>query len=340
MKKRLFQVACLGCLLFLYRPLRAQDPHFTQFFSSPLTLNPAFTGLFSGDFRIAGNYRNQWSSISTPFETGTVSADFGILKNTIPYNDIWGVGVLALYDRTGGGGLRNNLFGLSTAYHKGLDAEGRQTLAVGAQVALVQKRLDFSKLVFENQLTNQGFDPTLPNGEYVSDSHLSYADYNVGLLYNNSIGEYGDLYFGGSYYHITEPEETFLGEENRLHARYTLHGGGAFAPTPLTRVYTSALFMQQAGAQEISTGAALGLVVNGLPETPTLFYLGAWYRWNDAINPYVGLELNSLQVGLSYDINVSSLKPASDYRGGFELSVIYIHQHRDPNRKTVNCPKF
>ncbi|GAA4304403.1 PorP/SprF family type IX secretion system membrane protein [Compostibacter hankyongensis] len=327
-------------LLCNVRPAGAQDQHFTQFFASPLTLNPGFTGLFNGDFRVAGNYRNQWYTLSTPFVTGTVSADFDILKNTIAYNDIWGVGVLAMYDQTGGGGLRSNYLGLSTAYHKGLDEEGRQTLALGLQIALSQKRLDLQKLSFENQLTNMGFNPTLPSGEYFNRTSLSYVDYNVGLLYNAAIGEADNLYFGASYYHITEPDEAFLKQADYLKARYTLHGGGGFVVSEAVRVYASALYMQQGGAQEINTGGALGLVVNKVEDNPTIFYIGGWYRWNDAISPYIGLEVGSFQAGMSYDINISDLSPASHYQGGLELSLIYIHQHRDPNRKKLVCPKF
>jgi type IX secretion system PorP/SprF family membrane protein len=339
MKKYLHWFLLTG-FLFARLPAKAQDPHFTQFFASPLTLNPAFTGLFSGDVRVAANYRNQWSSISTPFVTGTVSGDMGILKNIIPYNDIWGVGLLALYDQTGGGGLRSTYVGLSTAYHKGLDAEGLQSIAVGFQVALVQKRLDYSKLVFENQLTNQGFDPTVPSGEYFANSSVSYPDYNIGLLYNASIGKFGNLYAGASYYHLSTPNESFLGQSYPLHTRLTLHGGGGFAPTPLTRVYLSGLYMQQSGATEIDFGGAFGFVINGLPMNANLFYIGGWYRWNDAINPYVGFEVNKLHIGISYDVNVSSLRPASNYRGGIELSLIYILQHGNPDDDKINCPKF
>lgn len=327
-------------IAMLPRAAKAQDPHFTQFFASPLTLNPAFTGLFDGDFRVAGNYRNQWSSISTPFVTGTVSAETHLIPDIIPYNDIWGIGMLALYDQTGGGGLKNTYFSVSTAYHKGLDAEGTQTLAVGAQVTFVQKRLDFSKLIFENQLTNQGFDPTLPSGEYFNNASISYPDYNVGLLYNGSFGAYNNLYAGVSYYHITQPNESFLGQSNRIHARVSAHVGGALALTPLVRLYLSSLYMQQGSAQEVAAGGALGFVVNGLADEPTIFYLGSWYRWNDAINPYVGFEVNNVQIGLSYDVNISTLTPASNYRGGLELSLIYIHQKSDFNRKKLNCPKF
>lgn len=324
----------------LQMPAKAQDPHFTQFFASPLTLNPAFTGLFAGDVRFAANYRSQWSSISTPFVTSTFSGDMGILKNTIPYNDIWGAGLTVLYDQTGGGGLRSSYVGLSTAYHKGLDAEGLQTIAVGVQVALEQKRLDYSKLLFEKQLTNLGFDPSVPNGEYFSNSALSYADYNVGVLYNASMGKYGNVYAGASYYHLSQPNESFLGENYPLHSRLTVHGGGGFAPSEMTRIYMSGLYMHQAGANEIDFGGAVGFVINGQPMDANLLYIGSWYRWNDAINPYIGFEINNLHVGISYDVNVSSLHPASNYRGGIELSLIYIYQRRDRDQKPVNCPKF
>lgn len=339
MKKHLHWLLLIGCLAFRL-PAKAQDPHFTQFFASPLTLNPAFTGLFSGDIRVAGNYRSQWSSIATPFVTSTVSADMGILKNVIPYNDIWGVGVMVLYDQTGGGGLKSTYMALSTSYHKGLDAEGLKSIAVGFQVALAQKRLDFTKLLFENQLTNLGFDPSMPNGEYFPSSSITYPDYNVGVLYNASMGEFGNMYWGASYYHLSQPNESFLGENYPLHSRLTLHGGGGFAPSPLTRIYLSGLYMQQSSAQEYDIGGALGFVINNQPLNANLFYIGSWYRLGDAINPYVGLEINNLHVGLSYDINVSSLKPASNYRGGFEISLIYIYQKPDSRNKVINCPKF
>jgi type IX secretion system PorP/SprF family membrane protein len=339
MKRNLLWLV-FAAVLFFRLPAGAQDPHFSQFFASPLSLNPAFTGLFSGDLRFSANYRNQWSSIATPFVTGTVAADVGILKSVVPYNDIWGAGLMVLYDQTGGGGLRSSYIGLSTAYHKGLDAEGSKSLAVGFQLALEQKRLDFSKLLFENQLTNQGFDPSMPNGEYIANSSVSYADYNVGLLYNASVGQYGNYYVGASYYHITEPNESFLGDKYPLRSRFTFHGGGGFAPTPLTRVYLSGLFMRQAGATEADMGGAFGFVINNQPMDANLFYIGSWYRWGDAINPYVGLEINNLHIGISYDINVSALRAASNYRGGLELSLIYIYEKPGEHSRGINCPKF
>ena len=83
----------------------AQDPNFSQFFASPLTLNPALTGKFDGTFRVAGNYRNQWPSINNAFVTKTASADFHLLKNNLPEIDRWGFGVLFMNDQNGNGAL-------------------------------------------------------------------------------------------------------------------------------------------------------------------------------------------------------------------------------------------
>jgi hypothetical protein len=71
--------------------VRAQDPGFSQFFASPLTLNPALTGKFNGVVRVAGNYRNQWPSINNAFITSTISVDAPIFRNKLPENDTWGL---------------------------------------------------------------------------------------------------------------------------------------------------------------------------------------------------------------------------------------------------------
>ena len=331
----------LAIILFSLRPAAAQDPHFTQFFASPLTFNPAFTGYFSGDFRLAANYRSQWRSIASPFITGTVSADFSILKNTIAYNDVWGVGIIALYDKTGAGALTSNYVGMSTAYHKGLDPEGNHTLGLGVQVAWVTKRIDATKLIFENQIDNTGYNPSLPNNENIPNPSIAYPDFNVGLLYNGLIGENSNLFLGASYYHITQPTETFMNQNNnRLSYRYTFQAGGSFPVNGNNRIHMSAHYMKQNEATETAFGGAYGFLLNGMPETPTTFYIGSWYRLKDAINPYVALEINGVQVGLSYDLNVSTLKPASQYRGGVELSLIYVRRHNENSKYKTLCPKF
>jgi hypothetical protein len=96
----------------------------------------------------------------------------------------------------------------------------------------------------------------------------------------------------------------------------------------------------QAKAHNTEIGGAYGINLNPEQESPTTIYFGSWFRFGDAIIPYVGLDFGEFQLGATYDVNVSSLRPGSDTRGGAELSLIYIKKPTDPNAKKLNCPKF
>ena len=113
-------IICLG----IVGVSTAQDPNFSQFFASPLTLNPAMTGKFDGVYRFAANYRNQWPTISNAYTTMTASIDMGIMKNRIPDFDQFGVGLMAYSDKAGDGALNSTYYGVSVAYHKALDENG------------------------------------------------------------------------------------------------------------------------------------------------------------------------------------------------------------------------
>ena len=104
-KSTLFIIAVFGSLTGF-----CQDPHFSQFFVSPLTLNPAYTGKFNGEYRFSGNYKKQWPTINNAFTTSTAAIDFGILKNNIPEHDTWGIGFMALNDQSGNKILNNSFF--------------------------------------------------------------------------------------------------------------------------------------------------------------------------------------------------------------------------------------
>lgn len=320
--------------------LKAQDPNFSQFFASPLTLNPALTGKFDGVFRVAGNYRNQWPTINNAFVTKTVSIDFGILKNSLPEIDQMGVGILGVTDNAGDGVLVTNYGGLSLAYHKGLDENGYHQIGAGFQTTYVSKRLDVTKVYFEDQLTPLGF--TGVTSEIFSSKQISvnYVDVNAGIFYNGSTNGYNNFYLGASMYHINRPKETFKGGNYLLSARTTLQAGGKIPVGSYNYLHIAANYSMQGKAHNTVVGGAFSYNVNHNEENPVNVYIGSWYRFNDAAIPYIGLEFNSILIGASYDANTSSLKPASNTRGGMEISIIYIKKPVDPNAKKLNCPRF
>ena len=332
-------IFCYCYLLMANVPLMAQDPHFSQFFASPLTLNPAYTGRFDGTFRIAGNYRNQWPTINKAFTTSTISADFGVLGKVVPYNDRWGVGLMAYTDQQADGVLKNTFYSVSTAYHKGLDEEGKNQISLGFQGTYAQKRLNTANLKFEDQLRSDGFTGITNEIFDPRNLNINYFDLNAGFIFTGSMGTGSSYYAGASMYHINKPRETFTGAQFYLNPRYTVHGGLYFPVGDISTLHTSVLYQSQAGASETVLGAAIGFNLNNDFEyKPTTFYAGSWFRVNDALIPYVGLEFGDFRFGASYDVNVSSLRTVSNSQGGFEISLIYIN--KKDTEVGIKCPKF
>jgi type IX secretion system PorP/SprF family membrane protein len=332
------RASALFICILLSGTVLAQDPHFSQFFASPLTLNPALTGKFNGSFRLTGNHRNQWPTINNAYITTAFSADFHVMQQAIPNNDNWGFGVSAYSDKSANSAVAFNFGSISTAYHKGLDEDGNHQIGAGFQLSYANMLINTSVLNFEDQLTANGF--TGISAESFNGATLSsrYMDINAGFLYNGSTGDGNNFYLGVSMYHINRPKQNFTGGQYVLNPRTTIHGGAYFAVSPNITLHTSAIHMRQAGASETVVGGAAQLIANPEVEKPISLYAGGWVRFNDALIPYLGLEFNDLRIGVSYDLNTSTLKTASQNRGGIEVSLIYVR--RPPNDRPIKCPKF
>jgi type IX secretion system PorP/SprF family membrane protein len=330
----------------LMRTAQAQDPGFSQFFASPLTLNPALTGKFDGVVRVAGNYRNQWPAINNAFITSTVSVDAPILVKRLPENDTWGIGFMAMTDKTASGILNDNYFAISSAYHLALDENGYHSIGVGFQGSYANQSLDGTRLTFEDGLQLDGTwlrSPTEAiNSEYVS---VHYFDVGLGALYNATTNGNNNYYFGVSAYHLTHPKVSFLGEDTiNVPTRLTFHGGGFFPIAgSASTIYVSGLVNNQAGAREYVVGGAWQIAASTDEANPVNFYAGLWGRFTnnttDAVIPYVGLDYSDFSLGITYDVNVSSLQTASQSRGGIEVSLIYIKK-RGSGHHSIPCPRF
>lgn len=336
MKKLTFLILSL----FLIAEVEAQDPHFSQFFASPLTLNPAFTGKFNGTYRVAANYRNQWPDIDRAYITNTASVDFKILSKKLAYTDSWGVGVMGFSDKSANGAVNFNYASISTAFHKGLDEDGYSQIGVGFQCTYSNMLINTTVLKFEDQLTTSGF-TGITSEIFNNPASLksNYVDVNAGVLYSGSSNDRNNYYLGASVYHITRPKQTFTGANYLLNTRTTIHSGGYFAVGRTSTLHLSGLYSMQGGASESVLGTALEFNLTGETlEKPTSLYVGSWMRLNDAIIPYIGLEFDDFRLGVTYDVNTSSLKTASQKNGGIELSLIYTR--RPSTDKYIHCPKF
>ncbi len=319
----------------------AQDPHFSQFFASPLTLNPAFTGKFDGTWRLAANHRDQWPSIPKAYVTTSASIDFPIMRNRIPEGDVFGIGLSGVSDQSASSALKLNYGSASLSYHKALDENGYNTIGAGFQGTYSSLNLDVTKLTFEDELQQNGFAQGTSQDIPVilaSGNNQRYFDMNAGLLFSGSTDGYNNYYLGASGYHLNRPKVNFTDKTWDLTPRLTVHGGGSFPVGDVVSVNASVIHQIQNKASETTLGAALSLNANSDFDNPTNVYIGSWLRVNDAIIPYIGLEFNGLRIGASYDINVSSLKAATGSRGGSEFSLIYIN--RKSEGSGIPCPRF
>ncbi|HWB62269.1 MAG TPA: PorP/SprF family type IX secretion system membrane protein, partial [Chitinophagales bacterium] len=162
-------------LVFSAASLSAQDQHFSMFYASPLTLNPALTGVNEGDYRVSGIYRNQWRSISTPYQSYGLSFDIKLLQSKLK-NDIFGVGGTLEGDQSGDGKLTMTSGMLSAAFHKGLDKDHHHFLGVGVQFAFTQRSLKINDLAFPEQFDNtlNTFNLMQSNGEGGIKPNINY----------------------------------------------------------------------------------------------------------------------------------------------------------------------
>ena len=334
---KIFFLICCALMIFSFEG-HPQDPHFSQFFVSPLTLNPALTGKFNGDIRAAGNYRNQYPSYNNAYTTYTLSVDGTFIKGSSAQQDNWGAGILALKDISGNGILTNSYLGLSTSYHKSLDENGWKQISIGIQAILGEKRFDNSKLFFEDQLTSQGFTGITQDIFSNENLNIRYTDIAAGILYTASTDETNNFYLGASMYHINKPRESFKGGNWNLGQRTTISAGGYLPLSATLTLHTSGIYQLQNKASEIVAGGALSATVSPVASTPIVVYAGAWYRLKDALIPYIGLEYSAFRIGASYDINTSGLKAGSQSKGGMEFSMIYIKPQ--VKYKGIPCFKF
>ncbi|MDX2000883.1 MAG: PorP/SprF family type IX secretion system membrane protein [Chitinophagales bacterium] len=323
MKKLLAILSFTVCLL----PAWAQDIHFSQFYNSPLTLNPALTGNIDGKFRVGAIYRNQWKSVGSPFKTISASFDLGIHR--LKKGDVFGVGLMAFHDKTGTVGLSNINIVASAAYHKPLGVNKSHVLSMGVQVGFTQRRIDMSEAIFADQVDN-----TLTNiggsGDAANLGTSNHEELNIGLGYSAKFGKRSNLYIGGSMFHVSQPKESVLGSGERLPSRYVGHASMDIGIGKMVSILPSFIYMNQAGNNEINVGSGIRVAF----KEDIRATIGAYYRLQDAVIPMVGFEVKGLNMAFSYDVNTSSLNNVSNSQGGYEISVFYVM----PFKKTPFVP--
>ncbi|HYV92163.1 MAG TPA: PorP/SprF family type IX secretion system membrane protein [Chitinophagales bacterium] len=339
----MLRVFYISMLIALGNSLHAQDIHFSQFYSAPLAVNPSYTGSFNGDYRAGVNYRSQWASVTVPYRTFDLFGDLSLGREFFKLN-FFSVGVNLIADRAGDGDLSVTKLMASGAYHIILDKGKMNDISFGLQAGWVQKSVDYSKLYFDNQWNDTGFDTGLPSGENNTTGNFGYPDAAAGVSYAyNGIKKFS-AYAGFSMYHLLKPKESFYGQNNHLGLRPELNGGFSYKLSDHLSFSPSIFYQEQKKASEFLAGTMFKYAIASKddPYVTSNLYIGLYGRFGDALIPVVGYEITHWRLMVNYDVNTSSLKPASQGRGAFEISLIYIGTSKKHQgiRIDLPCPRF
>jgi type IX secretion system PorP/SprF family membrane protein len=327
------------CSLVFALTVQAQDLHFTQFFNSPLTTNPANTGFIpDADYRLGANYRNQWSSVMTvPYKTTSIFGDAQLFRDKLE-NGWLGIGGVLLSDVAGSGSLRSTKVYGSIAYHQQLG--NSSLLSAGFNVGWANKRIDQSKLKFPDQFDGKFFDaPT--TAVSLTNTSVSYVDVQAGMNYAYFPQENVYINAGYSIHHVNRPKETFFNDNTnagRIPMRHIGFVNAILKVNDRVIINPNAYFTTQAKATELVVGLNGNYNLSEYGEKQLV--AGLYYRLGDAIAPMIGFELNNTKFTFSYDATLSSLNQFNNYRGALEFSIIKKGFYPQNQDRQSMCPTF
>ncbi len=335
--------------------VQGQDIHFSQFYMSPLNLNPALTGVNNCKNRFVVNYRNQWASILKANAYNTYSASYD-QKSPVGRDDYFGIGGTLWGDVAGASRFGTTQGRVSASYSKKVAGYRQKAsyIVIGADVGVTQRRVSTDDLRWPTQFSGGTYDPNINPGEENFDQDFIYADISAGVLYFSVLDKYTNYYIGAALHHLNQPDVSFFNDNVTLYSRATIHGGGQFQLKPKISLLPFAVMMFQGPHREFNGGASLRFALGPSRTSNQSWQFGAWYRLGVADNngpDDTGVDLHSdaiilstrfnyeqFGLGFSYDLNVSQLSGAGTANGAFEFSMTY--DICGPENRGVYCPRF
>ena len=321
----------------------SQDINFSQFYELPLLRNPALAGIFAGDIRATSAFRSQWQSVTVPYRTLGLGLEY---KKPIgrSSNDFITIGFQATNDIAGDSRLRRTQLFPVLNYHKSLDTEKDTYLSAGIMGGPVMQRFDPSQLTFDDQFVNGSYSAANPTKQVFTNTGFTFWDAAVGLNFSSIARENTRYYVGLGLFHFTKPKVAFQKQYDIvLNPKWVVNAGLSIPTSELNKLIVYADYFMQGGNRQIQGGLLLSHDFVQSDETGKIAFSGGlFYRWNDALMPVIKLDYYQFGIGLTYDVNISKLKTASQFRGAYELTLSYKAFRNSPNTSAdkVRCPAF
>jgi type IX secretion system PorP/SprF family membrane protein len=330
MKRFLLSIALLS--LFT-SGLRAQDPHFSQYNETPVYINPALSGV-AYDMRVVMNYKSQWKSVAVPYKSYGASAEFAIKHKKLNKKSYFTTGLMAYQDVSGDANFTSlHLAGLIGVVIK----SGKYSkISGGVMGAFDQRTMNGAKLTWDSQYNGYRYDASLP-GESIPQTHFIYGDFGAGFNYHYAKSERyisaadGHRFdIGVSAYNVNVPFYSFYGNTGEQLAMRFIHHANFVIAIPQARasIIPSYIIMKQGPSMEVDAGLMVRYIisdasVHSTTVKPVAFSIGGFYRFKDAFIPQALLEYDKYAIGLSYDLNLSTLTPYTKTKGGLEIAIRY-----------------
>lgn len=321
--------------------LKGQDIHFSQFNHFPVAMNPAQTGLFFGDIRVAGIYRNQWFSVPVNYHTAGIAADMKFWTNRRGTVNTSG-GFILQFDRAGDSRFTAYQIGWNQALGIRMGREKRSTLQVGFYVGGLFRTMAWNQLKFDEQWNGDQYDPNIQSTENLNSQWINKLDIGTGIAYRWAKNRRNFFTIGLGMLHINRPQQSWFGQNDvRLNVRYSAQSRGQIKLSSRIDLVGDVVYQRQDTKQEIAFGLFPKIYVLQSGKSWMAVNAGLFYRVNDALWPMVGLDYNELTLNLSYDINLSRFQSATRSNGGFEISIIYtLERVKKMDNSYKYCPAF
>ena len=358
MSKKITQMRYFKNVVFLFAlvatslSISAQDIHFSQFYMSPLNLNPALTGVMNCNTRVVANYRNQWSQVLTGDAYNTYSVSYD-QKIAVGRSDYFGIGGSFWGDRAGELSFGTTQGRISFSYSKKMGGYRKTAhyLVFGADAAISQRRVDTTNARWPSQHDGSGgFCESCPGPDFDSQFNTDFlhGDLSAGLVWFSVLDEKSSFYAGLALHHLNRPNVSFFSETatESLTSRFTLHAGGEFAINKDMSLVPNVVYMSQGEHLEINFGSAVRFNLGSRTDGQS-WQLGAWYRignnvqggiHSDAFIVTTRFDYGNYGIGFSYDATVSQLRQAGTANGAFEFSINYLICGTE--KRSVYCPRF
>ncbi len=329
-----FKYWIIFIFLATFYAFKGQDFHYSMNQLSPLNLNPALTGWHNGDIRVNSNHRSQWKSVSTPFNTYSLSTDFSNPKS-IPF------GILINQDIAGDSKFKTLQINMSFSLN--LVKDSLQLLRIGFQGGLTSRSIHIDDLSFDAQFNGLFFDPNLATLEDFNNFKTNYGNINSGLLYLRKLGQKQYLRSQLSCFNLNQSDQSFMGASPAIDIDIKLISKieHQLIFNNFFQLQTSLFYITQGPHNEIVVGSEFHYTLAELLNIKRKLWMGLFYRNKDAIFISAGLTYDSWNIGISYDINLSELVPASRQRGGFEIALAYILKRKIKMESPILiCPDY